>query len=74
MITQFSTKIKIFRSDNGTKYTNRHFFEYIRNQGIIHQISCVGIPQQNGVTEKKNRHILEVTRALMFQMNVPKRY
>ena len=27
-----------------------------------------------GVVERKNRHLLEVTRALIFQMNVPKTY
>ena len=29
-------------------------------------------PPQNGVAERKNRHLLEVTRSLMHTMNVPK--
>ncbi|RVW26375.1 Retrovirus-related Pol polyprotein from transposon TNT 1-94 [Vitis vinifera] len=29
-------------------------------------------PQQNGIAERKNRHLLEVARSLMFSMNVPK--
>src|SRR5436190_19823114 len=37
-----------------------------------HQTTCPDTPEQNGVAERKNRHLLEVTRALMFQMNVPK--
>ena len=41
-------------------------------KGIIHESSCVDTPAQNGVAERKNRHLLEVARALMFQMNVPK--
>ena len=40
--------------------------------GIIHQNLCVDTPQQNGVSERKNHHLLEVARALMFTMNVPK--
>ena len=32
------------------------------------------MPQQNGVAERKNCDILEKTRALMLQMNVPKRF
>lgn len=38
--------------------------------GILHQSSCVDTPPQNGVAECKNRHLLEVARALLFQMNV----
>ena len=37
-------------------------------------MTCVDTPQQNGVAERKNRHLLEITRALRFQMNVPKFY
>ena len=42
------------------------------NNGIIHQSSCVDTPQQNGVAERKNRHLLEVSRSIMFTSNVPK--
>lgn len=42
------------------------------SHGIIHQSSCAHIPQQNGVVERKNRHILEVARSLMFTTHVPK--
>ena len=31
-------------------------------------------PQQNGVAERKNRHLLEVTRALLLTASVPKSY
>ncbi|GAB2267742.1 hypothetical protein Dimus_038680 [Dionaea muscipula] len=40
--------------------------------GIIHESSCSDTPPQNGVAERKNRHLLEVTRALMCCMSVPK--
>ena len=39
--------------------------------GILHQTSCVDTPSQNGVTNRKNKH-LETARALLFQMQVPK--
>ncbi|KAM2468901.1 hypothetical protein PS1_010539 [Malus domestica] len=47
---------------------------YLSTHGILHQTSCVGTPQQNGVAERKNRDLLEKTRALMFHMNVPKKF
>lgn len=70
----FSSKICILRSDNGTEYTSKIMTNYLSNQGIMHQTSCVGTPQQNGVAERKNRDLLEKTRALMQQTNVPKHF
>lgn len=47
---------------------------YFHEQGIIHQTTCVDTPPQNGAVERKNRHLLEVTRSLMLDMYVPKSY
>ena len=41
-------------------------------KGIVHQSFYKDIPQQNGVAERKNTHLLEVARALLFSKNVPK--
>jgi transposase InsO family protein len=71
---QFNAKIKIFRSDNGTEYVNKTFLEFFKSKGILHQTTCINTPEQNGVSERKNRHLLEVTRSLLFQNNVPKIY
>ena len=67
-------KIKIFRTDNGTEYINQNLSNFLKQKGIIHQTTCVYTPQQNGVSERKNRHLLEMTRALLFQNHVPKIY
>ncbi|XP_071740533.1 uncharacterized protein [Rutidosis leptorrhynchoides] len=42
--------------------------------GIIHQTTCPHTPQQNGVSERKNRILLEITRALMIESNVPRSF
>jgi hypothetical protein len=39
--TQFKTKIKIVRSDNGGEYMLGDLGTYSREQGIIHQNTCV---------------------------------
>ncbi|KAE8709757.1 Protein farnesyltransferase/geranylgeranyltransferase type-1 subunit alpha [Hibiscus syriacus] len=70
--TQFDTKIKILRSDNGSEYLNKTLGYFFKEKGIVHLTSCVNTPQQNGVAERKNRHLLEVTRSLMFAANAPK--
>ena len=45
---------------------------FFQEKGIIQQSSCNDTPQQNGVAERKNRHLLEITRALLFSTKTPK--
>ncbi|GMP56667.1 hypothetical protein CsSME_00021073 [Camellia sinensis var. sinensis] len=45
--------------------------EFLAKEGIVHLSSCVDTPQQNGIAERKNRHLLDVARSLMFSTNVP---
>ena len=72
--TQFNKKIKTFRTDNGTEFINQNFLNFTKQRGILHQTSCVYTPQQNGISERKNRHLLEMTRTLLFQNNVPNNF
>src|SRR5204863_6379416 len=69
---QFETGIKAIPTDNGTEYPNIVFREFLKSQGIVHQRTCVNTPAQIGVAERKNWHLLEVARSLLFTMNVPK--
>jgi len=66
IVTQFSTHIKVIRSDNGGEYFKNELIEFINSKDILHQTTCPYSPQQNGVAERKNRHILEVTRSLLI--------
>ena len=49
--TQFSRRIKIFRSDNALEYTQYTFQPILHSYGIIHQLTCLGTSQQNGRVE-----------------------
>ncbi|RDX81335.1 hypothetical protein CR513_38003, partial [Mucuna pruriens] len=68
--TQFGAKIKKFRTDNARDYFNQVLSTYFTSQGIIHDSSCRNTPQQNGVAERKNGHLHNTTRALLFQGDV----
>ncbi|KAL0641314.1 hypothetical protein Bca4012_102595 [Brassica carinata] len=70
----YNAKIKILRSDNGGEYISNAFKSHLAKHGIVHQTSCPYTPQQNGVAERKNRHLMEVARSMMFHANVPKRF
>src|SRR5688572_14377751 len=69
--TQFQTKPRVFRSDNGREFVNSNMHQFLTVNGLIHQTSCPDTPQQNGVAERKNRTLLEITRALMLESHVP---
>lgn len=71
---QFQTKICVLKSDNARDYFNSALSSYCDHHGIIQFSSCVDTPQQNGIAERKNRHLLEVARAIMFSTMVPKRF
>ncbi|KAJ0609721.1 putative RNA-directed DNA polymerase [Helianthus annuus] len=71
LLTQFKKRVKIFRSDNGTEFVNHQMSNFLKGKGILHQTTCAYTPQQNGVVERKHRHLLNIARALMFQCGLP---
>ena len=72
--TQFHVPVQILRSDNAKQYLSKPFQSFMLQHEILHQTSCVDTPSKNGVAERKNRHLLEIARALLFQMHVPKHF
>ncbi|KAK6796289.1 hypothetical protein RDI58_003990 [Solanum bulbocastanum] len=71
---QFGVSIRTFRSDNALEYLSSQFQEFMTHKGIIHQTTCPYTPQQNGVAERKNRHLIETARTLLLESNVPLRF
>lgn len=57
---QFNRHVQIIKIDNGTEHVNKEFSAFLSDHGILHQISCPDTPPQNGMAERKNRHILEI--------------
>jgi len=71
---QFGKKIQVLRSDNGGQFVNKSMQEFLTENGLIHQTSCPNTPQHNGVAERKNRKLLEMTRAMIFDAQVPTQF
>ena len=69
--TQYNARIQVLRSDNGGEYQSSELQQFLDSHGSIHQTSCPNTPQQNGVAERKNRHLLEVVRASLIEANMP---
>ncbi|KAB2621081.1 hypothetical protein D8674_037660 [Pyrus ussuriensis x Pyrus communis] len=72
--TQYSFVIKVLHSDNRGEYIGSELSNFLRDQGILHETTCPHTPQQNGVAERKNRHILETAHALLIGASVPNRF
>ena len=72
--TQFHVYVQNLRSDNTKEYLFEQFESLMLQNDILHQTYCVDTPSQNGVVERKNRHLLETAQALLFQMHMPKHF
>ena len=65
--TQFGKVVKIIKSDNALELgRSNEALRFFAETGIKDETSCVHTPQQNGVVERKHKHLLEVSRVLMF--------
>ena len=72
--TQFNISIHVLRSDNAGEYFFAPFTSFMSQHGILHQSFCAHTPQQNGVVERKNRHLVKTARTLLLHSNVPFRF
>ncbi|KAL5724118.1 hypothetical protein ACHQM5_007419 [Ranunculus cassubicifolius] len=66
--------IKILRTDRGGEYNSQAFASFCEEHGIRRQLTAAYTPQQNGVSERKNRTILNMVRSMLVMGNVPKRF
>lgn len=58
----YNTKIKHLRTDNGCEYCSNEFENYLKSEGIIHKKTNSYTPEQNGLSERSNRTIVEKAR------------
>lgn len=69
--TLFGITIKFLQSDNGSEYVNHEFTKYCNSLGIQQRFSCPHTPQQNGLAERKHRHISTMARTLLLTSGAP---
>ena len=66
-------KVKKLRTDNGGEYTSTEFESYLKDEGIEHQYSIPKTPEQNGVSERRNRTLVETVRSMLADSRLPQR-
>ena len=64
--------IKILRTDNGSEYINGKVEQIVKKFGMKHERTVVYTPEQNGVSERSNRTIVEMARTMLISKNLKK--
>lgn len=64
-------RIKTLRTDNGGEYVNAEMKNFLKSEGIKHELTAVYVPQQNGTAERLNRTLMEKTRCLLKESGLP---
>lgn len=71
---QASCKIKKIRSDRGSEYLSGEFTKFLEDHGIERQLTAAYSPQQNGVSERRNRSLVEMARAMIKAKDLPMKF
>ncbi|CAM8946439.1 unnamed protein product [Rhodiola kirilowii] len=71
---KLNRKLASIRTDNGTEFRNVQFLSLCRDKGIDHNFSAPRTPQQNGVVERKNRTLEDMSRTMLIASKVPKSF
>ena len=72
--TQSERKVKKLKIDNGLEFCNQRFDEFCRKEGMVKHITCTYTPQQNGVTERLNRTIMNKFRSMLSECGLRQKF
>ncbi|GJY58876.1 retrotransposon protein, putative, ty1-copia subclass [Tanacetum coccineum] len=68
---QLGKTIKSLRSDRGGEYMSQEFLDHLKEHGIIAHRTPPYMPQHNGVSERRNRTLLDMVCSMMSQTTLP---
>ncbi|CAL8130673.1 unnamed protein product [Prunus armeniaca] len=68
---QSGQKVKCLRSDRGGEFLSSEFAQFCEDHGIQRQLTMAYTPQQNGVVEKKNKTIVEISKSMLHEREIP---
>ena len=79
MERQLDRKVKIVKSDRGCEYHGKYdesgqhpgpFVKFLKRRGICAQYTMSGTPQQNGVSKRRNRTLMDMVRSMLSKLIV----
>ena len=67
-------RVKSIRSDHGSEFSGEKLKPYLREKGIMHELTAPYIPQQNGVAERFNQTTHESALAMLMDAELSKEF
>ena len=64
-------KLKILHIDSGGEYVSSEFDDYLKSEGIRHERTIPKTPEQNGISERMNRTVVEAVRSMLADAKLP---
>ncbi|GKE39832.1 retrotransposon protein, putative, ty1-copia subclass [Tanacetum coccineum] len=71
---QLEKTIKSLHSDRGSEYMSQEFLDHLKEHEIISHHTPPYMPQHNGVSERRNRTLLDMVRSMMSQTTLLKSF
>jgi transposase InsO family protein len=71
---QSDKRIKIMRSDNAKEYVNNYANNFLKRNGVRHQLSVEYTPQENGAAERANRTTVEKAKSMLTESGLNTKY
>ena len=68
---QLGKTLKTPQSDGGGEYLDLEFKEFLLEHGILSQLTSPRTPQQNGVSERRNKTLLDMVRSMLSYSSLP---
>ena len=71
MKTATGRTLQTLPTDNGGEYMSRDFSDFCLSQGITRELPPPYNPERNGVAERRNRSLLDITQCLLINRALP---
>lgn len=69
--TSTGKRVQALRTDNGGEFTSTAFSDFCISSGISRELPPPYTPERNGVAERRNRSLLDITRCLLLDRQLP---
>ena len=64
-LTQTGQKIQILKTDNALEYSSNILTQFYTEKGILHESTSPYTPEENGISERINRTLIEMAKCML---------